>query len=471
MRKTVSRAKVPAQAPADLERPQPELHRLDQSSVVALQRSAGNQAVSRLLQRSPRSDEAAKVWGSKKSAADLHTWLRGIKPPGSLAGDADLKSFLTTTLASDRDACWIALKLQQKGPEPLWDDKDLTHRQEISTRGGVVEPGEIEAEIGQSGGLVSKPRPIQAFFFPGKTNERALVIGGVHGSELAGIEVANLVVKDLEARVKKGDPPYFTVVVVPELFPESAALARSKPSTKTKDSNVGREIETKEGEIHPARDFPAPGQSRTAAEAGGQKFLAENKALLELIERFKPTRIASVHSKRFDDAKGAKRGTDAPGFFVDPRGGLDKKGAPKTEQGRADDALTLAMADYAEQHGAQVPGNWVGTDTPEVHYANPEHPAGSSLGDWGPALVNEAGGGPGNREGMTVVTVEVRHYFESGGDAARLKELQANAATLEEIFLGPPEAREQALKARADRRKPKPKPKPAPAKASSPRAR
>ena len=439
--------------------------RMDPSDVGALQRAAGNQAVSSLLQRSPRSDEAAKVWTTSKSAADIHQWLRGIRPAGGAASDTDLKEFLTRTLASDPDACWIALKLQQRGPEPLWDDADLSVRQRMSKRGTVAEPGEIEADLAQSSGLVSKPMPVQAFFFPGKTNERALVIGGVHGSELAGIEVANLLVQQLRARIGKGDPPYFTVVVVPELFPESAALARKHPSTKKKDSNVGREIGSGKDEVHPARDFPKPGQSRGAARAEGKTFLAENEALLELIERFKPSRIASVHSKRFDDAKGPKRGADAPGFFVDPRGGLDKKGAPQTDEGRRDDELDLALADYAEQHGAQVPGNWVGTDKPEVHYANPEHPEGSSLGDWGPVPVQEQGGGAGNREGMTVITVEVRHYFESGGDKARLKELQANATTLEDIFLGPPEAQEQALKARAARRKAKPKP--APTKASA----
>jgi hypothetical protein len=230
--------------------------RLDPSDVGALQRAAGNQAVSRLLQRSPRSDEAAKVWATSKSAADIHQWLRGIKPAGEAASDTGLKEFLTKTLASDRGACWIALKLQQKGPEPLWDDADLTARQRMSKRGTVAEPGEIEADLAQSSGLVSKPMPVQAFFFPGKTNERALVIGGVHGSELAGTEVANLLVQQLSDRIRKGDPPYFTAVVVPELFPESAALARKHPSTKKEDSNVGREIGSGKDEIHPARDFP-----------------------------------------------------------------------------------------------------------------------------------------------------------------------------------------------------------------------
>ena len=72
--------------------------------------------------------------------------------------------------------------------------------------------------------------------------------------------------------------------------------------------------------------------------------------------------------------------------------------------------------------------------------------------------MHEKGGGAGEREGMTVITVEVQHYYESGGDKGRLKELQANATTLEDIFLGPPEAQEKALKARAARLAPKPKP-------------
>jgi hypothetical protein len=366
--------------------------------------------------------------------------------------------------------------LQKSGPEPLWGDADLTERQRLaSDHKWGPQKGGIEGDLGESSGLVTKEgitkSQIKAFFFPGQTNERALVIGGVHGSELSGIEVVNLLAKQMQDHFAATKAmPYYTTILVPELFPETAALARKHPSTAAGgDSNVGREIDvpnTKGGgkkTLFPARQYPELGQSRSTAEktgltTGGKPLvdkekvqvpmLEETKALLQLIERFRPSRIASVHAHSFNDAKGATRGIDAPGIFVDPRRDAKDPTKEKTMQAE-DDALALEMAKRAEKAGAQVPGNWLGDKTkgPETRYqVSSKPPAGQSLGDWGPVGVNEPGGGAGNRDPMTVITVEVRHYHESGGDAGRLKELQGHATALEEIFLGPPGAAAPASK-------------------------
>src|SRR5687767_14636952 len=39
-------------------------------------------------------------------------------------------------------------------------------------------------------GKTKRGKDIEAYFFPGTGNKRALIIGGVHGSELSSIEVA-----------------------------------------------------------------------------------------------------------------------------------------------------------------------------------------------------------------------------------------------------------------------------------------
>ena len=57
-------------------------------------------------------------------------------------------------------------------------------------------------------------------------------------------------------------------------------------------------------------------------------LLNETVALMNLIERFNPTRIASVHAHRFDEGLGAHRGQDRPGIFVDPVGGFDTSRDP-----------------------------------------------------------------------------------------------------------------------------------------------
>jgi hypothetical protein len=246
-------------------------------------------------------------------------------------------------------------------------------------------------------------------------------------------------------------------------------------------------------------------------------LMMETVALLKLIERFKPSRIASVHAHRFDDAKGATKGKDAPGVFVDPRGGFDKKIDPAfpmqvkkaqkaarkakkdadaaqktfdtakkaldaaqkvldkttktadiesarkkldaatkkaetaqekleaakkdvadhpfreateitalTPEGKKDDALALAIAKEVKKGSpGSVPGSHLGESGPAVaHYAESAgKPEGRSLGDWGP------------EHGMTVITVEVRHYFEAGADKGRAQELQAHNDALQKVFL------------------------------------
>lgn len=46
-------------------------------------------------------------------------------------------------------------------------------------------------------GKTVKNRTISAYYFPGTSNKNALIIGGVHGSELSAIEVAKSVIDQL----------------------------------------------------------------------------------------------------------------------------------------------------------------------------------------------------------------------------------------------------------------------------------
>ena len=57
-------------------------------------------------------------------------------------------------------------------------------------------------------------------------------------------------------------------------------------------------------------------------------LLNETVALMNLIERFNPTRIASVHAHRFDEGLGAHRGQDAPRDFRRSVGGFDTSRDP-----------------------------------------------------------------------------------------------------------------------------------------------
>jgi hypothetical protein len=63
-------------------------------------------------------------------------------------------------------------------------------------------------------GYSKKGHIIEAYYFPGKSKYRALVIAGVHGSELSSIEVA----KKLLSQLQEGEIPYYSVIIIPGSF-------------------------------------------------------------------------------------------------------------------------------------------------------------------------------------------------------------------------------------------------------------
>lgn len=359
----------------------------------------------------------------------------------------------------------------------------------------------------------------QMFVVPGTdAGKRALVVAGIHGSELSGIEVANWLRVKLLADFYKGRRPTYTTLIVPEVFPKQAQIARAKRSPGSKaDSPVGRYVEHKHRDkrgkliatlhIEPNRQFPPPGEpsARIIAKgspigpdgkplkAGGVDIplLEEIKELLTLIEWFKPSRITALHAHSVPGGP-AKKGTDWPGIFVDPRYtypdrctdpsspfdlnrckfdlSLDPafvgEGPPqgkraicaRTSAGQDDDRLALALAKAVEQKDPSlVPGNHL-KDPPEiVHYCQSRKPpSGFSLGDWGPVAV---GKDPGRRDGAPVITIEVPHQYDSGAfqggeqmmgencqplpgrpkpkgfDSARCRSLQVYADALIKVFL------------------------------------
>jgi len=211
--------------------------------------------------------------------------------------------------------------------------------------------------------------------------EVALVIAGIHGSELSGIEVARWLFDMLTERWNKQPSikPYYTTVIIPEIYPESAKLARmhsKNPNGWLKDLQttdpilwekakynvdnvnwaIGREVILKGVDgtlrtIYTNRQFPPPekplsflGQDGPTDATGREAIqayhedkksksskpintpmLPEAKQFLQWIEMLKPVRIVSIHAHRPVDPKLSIRGIDQPGIFVDPRYGYDQK--------------------------------------------------------------------------------------------------------------------------------------------------
>jgi hypothetical protein len=234
------------------------------------------------IQRSPLSDSVKAEWTAEPVIEALLARLSD-EDIQTAQNDTDVDAELGRILADRPDDLWVAQRVRQ---------------------------GRLGQTTGAFGPRDAKRRPvhrpIEAFFFRGSTDRRALVIAGVHGTERQGMEVARMLLTDLKAQ-----QPVFTVIVVPSLFPDNAAR--------------GKFGERESGDTPTNRNFPLPTEDLAAARRAGRgtavdatvskgsrsrAILPENLLLLELIERFHPERIISIH------------GTSAPGqagVFYDPR--------------------------------------------------------------------------------------------------------------------------------------------------------
>ncbi|MBP2326506.1 hypothetical protein JOF56_006891 [Kibdelosporangium banguiense] len=373
-------------------------------SLVALQ-AAGNQAVQRLfdgvaVQRSPLSERVAATGADKGRAFDI---LREVGP----VTDPDLDGWINAHFPAGTDDRWLAERLVRYGAEPRWPYDEIVERQRrAQTNHWAPEPGNIAASFDAGPGRV----PVTAYYFPGRTDRRAMVIGGVHGTEAAGVEVANMLLERLR---RPGAPmPLLSVIVVPVLFPENLAAHQRKTP----------------GHVDPNRQMPALGASPGAVDSEGRPVEAGNRILLDLIERFRPERIASCHGH---GATGPHQRDTPPSSAGEPSITSDPRPGHETE----DDKLALDMARRASSvpGGARVPGNRLGERTETARYptSSAPHDPGVSFGAYGSHAA-------GARPAMNVITIETfgnATSAEARDPAARRVELQSLATVLDEIFL------------------------------------
>ena len=299
-------------------------------------------------------------------------------------------------------------------------------------------------------GTTSQGRNIEAYYFPGTSDKRAVVIGGMHGSELSSIEIARVLISELQSRsLSGGKRPYYSVIVIPSLFPDNAEKAKENPELIGGTSNLGRY--TSSNSVDPNRQMPSLGKSMNRENAFddlGRPIEQENQALLDLIERFRPQRIVNIH---------AIREKERAGIFADPR---------TTENGialeyQSDSALAILMALYIHLSGGEVKGNNL-LKNPTTLYHNdpkvssagtfqprntkgsqlPEHRGhGISLGSWATTAVNDASRPYLNRPAIRLFTMEFPGYKRSidysGAEMKKQvrKNIELYAASILEVFL------------------------------------
>jgi len=378
--------------------------------------------------------------------------------PSVQRGGPDPKKVAAAGQAKSSDEAARLLKRFGLGPGPTGPFGLL---RELLARAGLPVPAvqlgplalmlQLAARAGLPVGVDSEGSPVNAHVIPGQIADVAMVVAGVHGSEQSGVEVAERLLKQLASR-----KPYFTVVIVPRLFPTNVAsraaweerLAKRQSNIainqyrelRDKAGDVGRETkgrkdpgrETK-GRKDPNRQFPELGQDldlSNPVDSKGEIIEPSNLALLALINVFKPSRIVSIHAVK-DLAKA--------GIFADPHPSVPAYA--KSPMAKHADALALAMAKKAKTLGVKVRGNepggtWTslypGQDRKKsAEQMKKEDAKGRSFGQWAPS------------RGITVITVEVGEQYRSDSavkDPNRAVELEAQATVIREIFLGPPVA-------------------------------
>ena len=381
----------------------------------------------------------------------------------------DVQTELATIFAADKDALWMADKLAKLGPEPLWPAADIKERvTRVKSLGS--DPGNYEATLQDPNpgtpplsGCIDKLTITQlpkAFFFPGRDARRALIISGVHGDELGGVEV----VQKLQTLLKAAGKPFFTTILIPIVIPRTNKKSRDVPGglgLNTKRKLVCREVE-------PNRNFPLPGEDLKTAqgratttkdpelafrdrcgnvrapigdEKASVRMLPETRILISLIERFQPERLASVHDHSFVQrchpcfGRDTLCGGEGPGIFVDPRGispvtrRITDLAKVQADDQLAEKMLTKALAKTGVGTFMTSLSPFAGNQAftpPTVRYFSEQRVEGNSLGDWAPVAA-------GTRPGITTFTIEVpKGGFASGG---KTKVIELHSELLQTVFL------------------------------------
>src|SRR5262249_15594285 len=137
------------------------------------------------------SDECARAMtlGGKGRVFDVLRRRGPIRPADTDLNDWIARTFVDPSSSVMTDDRWLAEKLVALGAEPRWQLADFQERQRRATAAGhewAAEPGGIEADLPIPGGSFGI---LRAIYFPGTSQRRAMIISGVHGDELAGVEV------------------------------------------------------------------------------------------------------------------------------------------------------------------------------------------------------------------------------------------------------------------------------------------
>lgn len=265
-----------------------------------------------------------------------------------------------------------------QAPRRSWDDR-------LSVQAVPAQPTQSanHAEYDATYTVGGVPFTVRMHLYRGRTSARAMVVGGLHGSERGAVEVGSHIRRRLET---PGFMPQYTVLFIEVLMAHN--VARPVPSTEIRDSRHGRHTTVRratdadhlppdpvpadgtrgaprtryvrEGDGHempapynrtgdladPNRQAPTLGRGVDPANPRDHRSRAiepENYILLSLFNRFRPERILMLHGKA---------SAPSAGIYADPRTEADGDAL-----GFAPDAsLAQGMAERAAtEYAASLP--------------------------------------------------------------------------------------------------------------------
>jgi Domain of unknown function (DUF4157)/D-alanyl-D-alanine carboxypeptidase/Zinc carboxypeptidase len=233
--------------------------------------------------------------------------------------------------------------------------------------------------------------PIEAHFFPTAfpTKGRALVLGGFHGKEHPGWQVTDALVKELSAPGGSSELG-FNTIVVPRV--NAGAIQDELAGTGLGNNRCNRQM------VDLNRNFPTGGKASDTDCQNTDKAprQPEIKALINLIQLFKPDRILSTHAVHNDPKTELKK--KSGGIFADPNNNPE--------------AIKLAsgMASTVVHPDTDIPHNKLGTGANDF---NPVYPldtpgkvsGGTTLGAWAPDNAKRDAGGQ-----TPVITMEAQDF-------------------------------------------------------------
>lgn len=315
-------------------------------------------------------------------------------------------------------------------------------------------------------GNSAKGKPVYAYYYNKGGTAKAMILGGVHGSEFYGVDVANEVKKKLDSRKTKKSK--WKIIIVSELFPDNVEKGRNHPFSINYGRKTCEVCNGQESECtfcsDPNRQMPCTASSFKAGDTiscFGEKIETENKYLLLLTQQYNPDRIISIHCKN-------SSGLQEIGIYADPKTGPDN-----TALGFAEDALlALKMAFTVKENGGVIFGNFIreravvindSVYTEKVSYLNPvypQDPPASFKNEKQPRSFETNGGkvtygtwastelrsplGELIKKAATLITVELPQYYyffdeKDNLNSLRKTELDVNTKAyvkaIQEIFL------------------------------------